>query len=61
MMQAHMNWHVEVVRLKGVSHVSKSLEGVAPAGLLKAKCNRWFATFLQNKQKTKDAQPCKTL
>lgn len=48
-----MNGHVEIVGLKGVSHVSKSLEGVAPAGLLKAKRNSRFATFLQDKQRNK--------
>lgn len=45
-MQTHMNWHVEVIRLKGISHVSKCLEGVAPAGLLKSKSNCGFTTFL---------------
>lgn len=41
-----MNWHVEIVRLKGIGHVSKRLEGVAPAGLLKAKSDSRFAIFL---------------
>lgn len=41
-----MNRHVEVVRLEGIGHVSKCLEGVAPAGLLKSKSNSGFTTFL---------------
>lgn len=45
-----MNWHVKIIRLEGIGHVSKGLEGVAPAGLLKAKCNRRFATFLQKQR-----------
>lgn len=45
-----MNWHVEIVRLEGVSHVSKGLQGVAPAGLLKAERDSRFAVFLQKKQ-----------
>lgn len=49
-MQTHMNWHVEIIRLEGIGHVSKSLEGVAPAGLLKAKCNCRFAIFLWPKK-----------
>ena len=44
-----MNWHVEIIRLEGVGHVSKGLEGVAPAGLLEAKSDRRFATFLREK------------
>lgn len=56
-----MNWHVKIIRLEGIGHVPKSLEGVAPAGLLKAKCNSRFATFLQNKEtmKNKGAAPNK--
>lgn len=46
-----MNWHVEVIRLEGISHVAKSLEGVAPAGLLKSKSNSRFATFLKHNKK----------
>lgn len=45
-----MDWHVEVIRLEGVSHISKCLEGVAPAGLLEAKSDRRFATFLLKKR-----------
>lgn len=41
-----MNRHVEVVRLEGIGHVSKCLEGVTPAGLLKSKSNSGFTTFL---------------
>lgn len=49
--QSYMNWHVEVIRLERVSHVPKSLEGVAPAGLLKTKRYSRFTTFLRNIQK----------
>lgn len=45
-MHTHMNWHVEIIRLEGIGHVSKRLEGVAPACLLKAKSDRRFTTFL---------------
>lgn len=45
-----MNWHVEVIRLKGIGHVSKCLEGVVPAGLLKSKSNSGFTTFLLKKK-----------
>lgn len=45
-MQTHVNGHVEVIRLEGISHVSKGLEGVAPAGLLKSKSDSRFTTFL---------------
>lgn len=44
--QTYMNRHVEVIRLEGIGHVSKCLEGVAPAGLLKSKSNSGFTTFL---------------
>lgn len=50
LMHTHMNWHVEVIRLKGISHVSKCLEGVVPAGLLKSKSNSGFPTFLEKKE-----------
>lgn len=46
-----MNWHVEVIRLEWVGHVSKGLKAVASAGLLKTKRNRRFAAFLKNKVK----------
>lgn len=46
-----MNWHVEIVRLEGVSHVSKGLQGVTPASLLKAKRHSRFAVFLQPTKK----------
>lgn len=46
-----MNRHVEVIRLEGIGHVSKCLEGVAPAGLLKSKSNSGFTTFLLKKLK----------
>lgn len=49
--QTHMNWHVEIVRLEGVGHVSEGLQGVAPAGLLKAKRHGRLAVFLQPKPK----------
>lgn len=49
-MQTHMNWHIEIVRLEGVSHVSKGLQGVAPASLLEAECHSRFAVFLQPKK-----------
>lgn len=51
--QTHVNWHVEVVGLEGVSHVSKGLQGVAPAGLLKAERDSRFAIFLRG-QRTDD-------
>lgn len=49
--QTHMNWHVKIIRLEGVSHVSEGLQGVAPAGLLEAECHSRFAIFLNPKRK----------
>lgn len=49
LVQTHMNWHVEIIRLEGIGHVSKSLEVVAPAGLLKPEGDSRFATFLQQR------------
>lgn len=42
----YMNRHVKIIRLKGIGHVSKRSEIVVPAGLLEAKSDRRFATFL---------------
>ena len=41
-----MNRHVKIIRFEGIGHVSKRSEIVVPAGLLEAKSDRRFATFL---------------
>src|SRR4029434_4751237 len=44
-----MYWHVEVVRLEGVGHVSKASEGVVSRRLLKAKRHLQLSTLLRTR------------
>lgn len=45
----YMNWHVEIVRLEVVSHLSKALQSVLPHSLLKPKCLSGFTALLYEK------------
>lgn len=44
----HVRWKIEIIDLKLVSHLAKSLQRVLSSRLLKAIDLNWLPTFLQN-------------
>lgn len=43
----HMNWHVEVIRFEGISHLPKCSQGIVSGCLFKSKSLMRFVAFLR--------------